>query len=140
MAGNGGKGNGRDLSAAQIAEWPVQPYQLLAAGHVFHQAQSDIMLVQYDDYRIAETDFPYRRDLLTKGQSFLRKMPYSQQFILEDAVLDDALLTYILSPSPTLPSRPACPRQYSAGCWIRSQTPLFAVCRLDKFAEVGEVK
>ena len=103
----------RIINAAteQLSEWPVAPYQLMALGHAFsNEAQVDLVLFHYDDFRLAEADFEFRENLLRMGTSPVRNVPYSAQFILQDGQLDDALMTFSLVPSPSLSDRQGWPQ------------------------------
>lgn len=130
---------GHDIGSAQIEQWPVQPYLLLALGHALGQdTQTDLLMVYYQDYQQAEVDFPLRKELLVKGQSPLLKTPYSQQFVLEDAELEDALLIYTLIPSPTLPSRPGWPQTLVG--WAQKTDALFAACQIEGGASMSGIR
>jgi hypothetical protein len=127
------KGEGRitKVVRAQLEDWPVQPYELLAAGHIFvEDSQQDIFIIHYDDYRTAEADFENRENLFRYGISpYKSGVPYAGQFMLQSSELDDALMSFILMPSPTLGERPGWPQTIMG--WLRPNPDpdaLFAAC------------
>lgn len=132
-------GHGTDLGATQLSQWPAQPYQLLAAGHIFNvSTQADKMIFVYEDTAVAATDFELRQNLLRQGKSPLRETPYSQQFVLEEATQTETLLTFVLIPSPTLPSRPGWPQTISG--WLQAGDALFAACQLEMKTDVNGIR
>ena len=137
-AGNSDKGRLINAATDQLNNWPVFPYQLMALGHAFsNEAQVDLVLFHYDDFRQAELDFEFRENLLRMGTSPKRNVPYSAQFILQDAELDDALMTFSLFPSPTLSDRSGWPQTVIG--WVQDQDALFAACVIEDFLGMDEL-
>ena len=129
-----GDGRLKNEIGSQLEEWPVQAYELLAAGHVFFEdAQEDIVIMHYDDYRTAEADFENRENLFNYGNSpFKTGTPYAGQFILQNSDLDDAFMSFYLIPSPTLGERPGWPQTIIG--WVKKQDALFAACLVEEVA------
>ncbi|GMQ77946.1 MAG: hypothetical protein BMS9Abin02_0438 [Anaerolineae bacterium] len=137
-AGNSDKGRLINAATEQLNNWPVSPYQLMALGHAFsNEAQVDLVLFHYDDFRQAELDFEFRENLIRMGTSPKRNVPYSAQFILQDSKLDDALMTFSLIPSPTLTDRSGWPQTVIG--WVQDQDALFAACNIEEFLGLDEM-
>ncbi len=137
-AGNSDKGRLINAATEQLDNWPVYPYQLMALGHAFsNDLQVDLVIFHYDDFRQAELDFEFRENLLRLGTSPERNVPYSAQFILQDAELDDALMTFSLVPSPTLGDRSGWPQTLIG--WVQDQDALFAACVIEDFLGLDEM-
>ncbi len=137
-AGNSDKGRLINAATEQLGNWPVSPYQLMAVGHAFsNEAQVDLVLFHYDDFRQAELDFESRENLIRMGTSPQRNVPYSAQFILQDSELDDALMTFSLVPSPTLTDRSGWPQTVIG--WVQDQDALFAACNVEEFLGLDEM-
>jgi hypothetical protein len=133
--------NSRIINAAsdQLIDWPVAPYQLMALGHAFsNEAQVDLVVFHYEDFRQAEFDFEFRENLLRFGNSPKRNVPYSAQFILQDGKLDDALMTFSLVPSPALSDRAGWPQTVIG--WVQDQDALFAACVVEDFLGLDEME
>ena len=131
----------RIINAAsnQLIDWPVAPYQLMALGHAFsNEAQVDLVVFHYEDFRQAEFDFEFRENLLRFGNSPKRNVPYSAQFILQDGKLDDALMTFSLVPSPALSDRAGWPQTVIG--WVQDQDALFAACVVEDFLGLDEME
>jgi hypothetical protein len=129
-----GEGRIKTVIGSQLEEWPVQAYELLAAGHVFvEDAQQDIVIMHYDDYRNAEADFENREKIFRYGISPLKTgTPYAGQFILQNSELDDAFMSFYLIPSPTLGDRTGWPQTIIG--WVKKQDALFAACQVEEVA------
>jgi len=127
-----GQGRIGEAIREQLEKWPVNPYELLAAGHFFvEETQQDIVLMYYDDYRTAEADFENRKDLFKYGISPKKTgFHYAGQFILDDAELDDALMTFRLNPSVDIGERPGWSQTIIG--WIKAQDALFAACLVEE--------
>jgi hypothetical protein len=137
-AGNSDKGRLINAATEQLDNWPVLPYQLMALGHAFsNEAQVDLVLFHYDDFRQAELDFEFRENLIRMGTSPKRNVPYSAQFILQDSELDDALMTFSLVPSPALSDRSGWPQTVIG--WVQDQDALFAACTIEEFLGMDEM-
>jgi hypothetical protein len=131
----------RIINAAsdQLSNWPVAPYQLMALGHAFsNEAQVDLVVFHYEDFRQAEFDFEFRENLLRLGTSPKRNVPYSAQFILQDGELDDALMTFSLVPSPSLSDRSGWPQTVIG--WVQDHDALFAACVVEDFLGLDEME
>ncbi len=135
-AATGGSSLKSDLVTSQLAKWPVQPYELLAFGHIIsNDVQNDFVIFHYDDFRPASMDFENRRNLFFFGNSTNSSkagVTYSAQFLLEDYSLDDALMVFRLIPTPGLVGDRQGWAQTILG-WMTKYDGLFAACQVEEF-------